>query len=165
MPDRITTEYGQTIYHVWDVPEYTKYPHSKKWYLIAAVFLVACIAYSIFFENNYLFAFILLLITVIFTYHEVREPSLVQFGITDKGIVWRGFLFPYREVKTFWIIYEPGVQNIYFTFKQPTNPRLTIPLVGQDPVEIRALLKQYISEDLSRDEEPLTDAVGRALKF
>jgi hypothetical protein len=165
MPDRITTEYGETIFHVWDVPEYERYPHSKKWYLVATLFLVACIAYSIFFEENYLFAFILLLITVIFTFHEVREPGVVQFGITEKGIVWRGFLFPFREIRAFWIIYEPGVQNLYFTFKKPTNPRLTIPLGEQDPSEIRELLKQYVFEDLSKDEEPLSDAVGRVLKF
>lgn len=165
MPERITTEYGQTIFYVWDVPEYTKYPHSRAWYIAAAVFLVACIAYSVFVEDNYLFAFILLLITVIFAFHEMREPTVTQFGITERGIVWRGFLFPYKEIRAFWIIYEPDVQNLYFTFKNSTTPRLTIPLGDQNPIDVRDLLKQYLFEDLSRVEEPLTDTFGRALKF
>lgn len=165
MPERITTEYGETIHHVWDVPEYTKYPHSRTWYITAAMFLIGCIVYAIFFEENYLFAFILLLITIIFGFHEMREPGVTQFGITERGVVWRGFLFPYKEVRAFWIIYEPDVQNLYITFKQPTTPRLTIPLGDEDPVEIRDTLKQYIFEDVNRDEEPLSDTFGRALKF
>lgn len=165
MPDHITTEYGQTIYHVWDVPEYTKYPHSKKWYAAAILVVFGGIVYSIFAEDNYLFAFILLLITIIFMYHELREPGVSQFGITDKGIVWRGFLFPYKEVQSFWIVFEPGVQSIYFTFKKSTSPRLAVPLDDQDPEEIRGILTQYIAEDSVRDSEPLSDAVGRVLKF
>lgn len=165
MPEHITTEYGQTIYHVWDVPEYTKYPHSKRWYVIAVALIFGGIAYSIFAEDNYLFAFILLLITIIFMYHELREPGVAQFGITDQGIVWRGFLFPYKEVSSFWIVYEPGVQNLYFTFKKSTSPRLAVPLDDQDPEEIRGILTQYIAEDAIRDMEPLSDAVGRVLKF
>lgn len=165
MPERLTTEFGETIHHVWDIPEYTKYPHSRLWYIGAAVFLLACIAYAIFFEENYLFAFILLLITIIFTFHEMREPGVAQFGITDRGLVWRGFLFPYKDVRNFWIVYDQDVQNIFITFKKATTPRLTIPLVDQDPIEIRETLKQYIFEDATRDEEPLTDTMGKVLKI
>ncbi|OGH63425.1 MAG: hypothetical protein A2848_02595 [Candidatus Magasanikbacteria bacterium RIFCSPHIGHO2_01_FULL_50_8] len=165
MPERITTEYGETIHQVWDVPEYTKYPHSRAWYIGAAVFLVGCIVYAIFFEENYLFAFILLLITIIFAFHEMREPGETQFGITDQGLVWRGFLFPYKEVRAFWIVYDNDVRNIYFTFKKATTPRLTIALDDQDPIEIRETLKQYIFEDLTRGEEPLTDTMGKVLKI
>ncbi len=165
MSQRITTEYGQTIYHIWDVPEYTKYPHSRTWYIVAGVLLVACIAYSIFFEDNYLFAFILLLVTVIFAFHEMREPSITQFGITERGVVWRGFLFSYKEMRAFWIIYESDVKNLYITFKNSMTPRLTIPLDSMNPVEVRDTLKRYVFEDLSHDEEPLSDTFGRVLKF
>jgi hypothetical protein len=165
MPQRITTEYGKTIFYVWDVPEYTKYPHSRTWYVSAAVFLLGCIAYSIFVENNYLFAFILLLITVIFVFHEMQEPVTTQFGITERGIVWRGFLFGYKEIRSFWIIDDVSARNIYFVFKNATTPRMTIPLDDQNVDEIREVLKKYLIEDESHEQEPLSDVLGRALKF
>ncbi len=166
MAERITTEYGSTIFHVWDVHEYTKYPHTGRWYFVAATFLVACVAYALY-TNNYLFAFIMLLITIIFVFHELREPAVTQFGITDIGIVWRGFLFPYKEVRSFWIIYEPheGVQSLYFTFKKGSKPRLSISLEDQDPTIIRKTLRKFLFEDLSKEDEPLTDTIGRVLKF
>lgn len=165
MPERITTDFGQTIYFVWDVPEYTKYPHSRFWYAGAALFLLSCIAYAIFAEDNYLFAFILLLITIIFSFHEMREPGVTQFAVTDRGVVWRGFLFPYKDVRAFWIVYEEGVQNLYFTFKSATTPRLTIPLTDVNPVDVREVLVQYIFEDTTQTDEPLSDALGRVLKL
>ena len=164
MPQRLT-DFGHTIYHVWDIPEYTKYPHSRRWYIGATTFLVVCIGYALY-SDNYLFAFILLLITVIFLYHEMREPQLTQFGITDKGVVWRGFLYPYNDVKSFFIIYDPpAVKTLYIAFKGAATPRLTIPVEDEDPVQIRETLLRFLPEDETRTEEPLDEVLEKVLKF
>ncbi len=165
MPQHITTEYGQTIHHVWDVAEYSKFPHSRRWYIGAGIFLVACLAYALW-DENYLFAFILLLITVIFAFHEMREPAVTQFGITDRGVVWRGFLYPYKEIQNFSILFDPPeLKHLYITFKKMTSPRLTIALGDQNPSEIRETLLRYCDEDLTQDEEPLMDVIGKVLKL
>lgn len=165
MPERLTTDFGHTIHHVWDTPEFTKYPHSRTWYMIAAIFLVACIAYALFAEN-YLFAVILVLIAIVFVFHEIHEPTMTQFGITDQGVVWRGFLFPYKEVHSFWIVYDPPVsKDLYIDFKKTTTPRLIIPLEDEDPVVVRETLRQYIFEDLSKEDEPISVSLGRMLKI
>ncbi|MCX6781017.1 MAG: hypothetical protein NT003_02790 [Candidatus Magasanikbacteria bacterium] len=165
MPQRVTADFDQTVFHAWEIPEYTKYPHTRQWYIIAGSLLFITIIYSVFFDDNYLFAFILLLITIVFVFHEMREPRITQFGITDEGVIWHGILFPYREIRNFWILYEPGVQNIYFVFKNATTPRLTIPLMDEDPTEVRDTLKRYLFEDIRQDEEPLSDVFGKVLKF
>jgi hypothetical protein len=165
MPERVTEDFDHEVFHSWEIPEYIQYPHSRRWYLIAGGLVLAAIIYSVFFDDNYLFAFILLLITIVFAFHEMREPRITQFGITDSGIIWHGIFFAFKEIRNFWILYESDAQNIYFIFKNATTPRLTIPLMDENPVEIRDTLKRYLFEDTARDEEPLGDVVGKVLKF
>ncbi len=165
MPEPLVNQFGNTIYHVWDIPEYTKYPHTPRWYITASIFLLATIGYALY-TDNYLFAFILILIAVIFLFHETKEPGLTQFGITDKGVVWRGFLYPYLEVDRFFIVFEPGVvKSLYITFKSATSPRLSIPLEDEDPNEVRETLLRFVREDKTQVEEPLGDVLEKVLKF
>lgn len=164
MEEYRNSEFGNEVYHAWEVPEYERFLHSRLWYLIAALLLVSCIAYALFTSNPF-FAIILVLIAIVYVVHELREPSLVQFGITDRGVVWHGFLFPYEEIKTFWIVYEPPqVKNLYLNFKRTTQPRLTIPLEDEDPLEILETLKNFVRED-KRVDEPTIDSFGRILKI
>ncbi len=166
MPQRVAAEFGSQIFHVWDVHEYTKFQHTKRWYTIVALLMVSGIVYALL-TDDYFFAIILILIAFIYGYHDMREPALTQFGITDRGVVWRGFLFQYKEIANFFIIYEPeeDVKKIYFVFKRSTTPRLGIALDEQDPNDIRATLRQFIREDLTQENEPLSDALGHVLKF
>lgn len=165
MPEHLTENSVHTIFSTWEIPEFIKYEHSRRWYLIASALLLACIIYALA-TQNYLFAVVLLLIAIIFIFHELRDPTPVHFGITDKGIIFRGFLYPYKELRAFWIIYDPGTsKNIYFEFNSLTMPRMAIPLEEQDPVEIRATLRRFLKEDLSKEEEPLSELIGRVLKF
>ena len=91
---------------------------------------------------------------------------MVSFKITEDGIVINGKLYEYKVIKNFYIIYEPPeVKTLYFEPKSLLSPRIPIALEDQNPVEIRQILRQYLTEDIDREDEPVSDQTSRLLKL
>ncbi|MFH0873408.1 MAG: hypothetical protein V1846_01045 [Candidatus Komeilibacteria bacterium] len=154
-----------TILAEWDYPEYIQFERGWRWYVIAIVITVALLVYS-FFTDNQLFMIIILLAAIIFTLANMRQPERIKFYITDKGVVIRDKFLNYRDIKNFWMIYQPpSVKNLFIEPKSFIIPRLAIHLEDQNPVEIRNMLLQYLQEDLDKEDEPQSDFFGRLLKL
>lgn len=152
-------------YFTWTIPEYKKFQRSKLWYLVAAIILVALLAYSIY-TANLLFGLIILLASLTYLYHDRNEPQKVNIAITDKGFLVGNRFYSFRDVANFYIIYHPPqVTNLFVEFNSLTKPRLSIPLDDQNPIELRSFLKQYLVEDLEREDEPLSETLGNILKM
>jgi len=149
----------------WKFPEFQNPERNKKWYFWATVIGAILLLLSIL-MHNFLFGLIVILVAVVIFAHAQREEGEIEFGITDDGLVVGEKFFSFKELKHFWIVYEPPkIKNLYFEFKNSIRPRLTIPLQDANPVKVREILKQFIEEDTERDTEPFSEAVGRRLKI
>ena len=101
---------------------------------------------------------------IILLFHQTNGK--VEFQITEDGILVNQRFYEYKTLKNFYIIYEPPeVKTLYFEPKSIFSPRVPIDLGSQDPVKIREILKQYLAEDLERENEPLSDQTSRLLKL
>jgi hypothetical protein len=157
-------DYGKTLAS-WDFPEFVKYKRTISWYVVAAIFGLAIIIYAIWI-SNYLFAFIVIIIAFIILLYEIKEPVKINFSITEDGLELGDHFYPYKEIKNFWIIYEPPeVKKLYFEFKSGFRPKLSISLLDQNPLEVRKVLIGYLSEDLEKEEESTTDLIERKFKL
>jgi len=96
------------------VPEYTKYHKTKNWYIGACTIGVILLAYS-FLTTNFLFAIIIILITVVAILREGKEPKLIDVVITGEGIEFGNIFYDYDVLKDFSIIYKPKmeIKNLY----------------------------------------------------
>ena len=157
-------EHGRVVFE-WTVPEYIKYQRSKLWYALATVAGALLMLYA-FRTGNFLFAVILVMFAIIMFLNNIGEPHEVRFALTERGIVWGERYYPYMDARGFWIVYQPPtVKNLYLEFKSAIKPRLQIPLLDNNPVELREFLKKSVIEDTSRQDEPLSDFLGRILKI
>ncbi len=94
-----------------------------------------------------------------------QQPKTLIFKASKTGIVSGGIVYPYKTVKTFWIIYNPPtVKTLNFETSAYLNSQISLELGSQDPVELKLFLNQYIPEDLDR-EESFTDTLARNLKI
>jgi hypothetical protein len=149
----------------WVINEYEKHERNKRWYIIAVLTGVALLLYSII-SGNYLFALIVALFGIILFLQDVLQPMEVSFAITEAGIVVGEKYYPFKEVVNYWIIYDPPtVKNIYFSTGNILKHRLQVPLLDNDPRQIRDYLNKFIVEDLEQEEEPLSDRLGRMFKL
>jgi hypothetical protein len=149
----------------WIVDEYERHQRGPLWYALSAVFGLAMLLYSIL-TQNFLFAVIVIMFGVITGLSVMREPRKMLVVVTDLGIGIGNDFYPYKTFRNFWILYEPPeVKNIYLEFKVMPARRLSIPLYEQNPVEVRNALVRFLDEDLEKEDQPMSEFIGRTLKL
>lgn len=150
---------------VWETPLYPTYARGPLWYFAITAGTLLLVSYAVI-TRNFLFAFIILLCTIILILAGNEEAPIILVQLGDVGVVWDGTLYLYRDLATFSIIYEPPyVSTLYIETKSLTRPKLRISLQDQDPVEIRAHLKAYLREDTDLQTESGSDILGRLLRI
>ncbi|MBL7141499.1 hypothetical protein ISS21_00130 [Patescibacteria group bacterium] len=157
-------DHGQVILK-WYFPEYTQYQRSKSWYVIVGLVLVIAIFYS-FLTANFLFTLFLVLFGLIFILHLRRTPIKVEFKIFEDGLMVGARFYEWSEIRNFRLVYRPPeTKRLYLDLKSVLIPDLSVSLEDQNPLEIRKALKEYLEEDLSKEEETLIDRLNRWLKI
>ncbi|PIT89596.1 hypothetical protein COU23_03025 [Candidatus Kuenenbacteria bacterium CG10_big_fil_rev_8_21_14_0_10_36_11] len=149
----------------WRFPEYSAYSRKKSWYVWAGIFFLGLLCYAIF-TANFLFGLIIIMAAIILFVNQNQKPQNLNFSLSEKGLIIEDKIYPYAEIKKFWLLYEPPeVKNIYFEFKSSFKPILMIPLENQNPLKVREVLKKYLAEDLEKENESTSEALARVLKL
>lgn len=156
-------EQGDTVFS-WLIDEYERHERGPVWYAVSFLVGVSLILYALVVQN-FLFAIIIVMFGVIIGLSSLREPQRMLFQITTRGVFVGDHFTSYRDMKDFWIVYEPPyVKNLYLEYKNALTPRIVVPIEDGDPVEIRRALLDFLDEN-GRSEEPLGDLMGRVLKL
>ena len=113
--------YGE-IFFQWKIPEYTEHQRSNKWYVYMIVLALVLMIYS-WYERNPFFALIIILAIFIAFLKHYYETKKLNFMITEDGIITGEQFFPYTNIDSFFIIYDPPyvkklffVSDVYFNF-------------------------------------------------
>ncbi len=159
------TDFGEEIIG-WEIPEYEKHERTKLWYITASVVTLLLLLFS-FLTANFLFAVIIIVVAMVIIIHDGREPDMVEFKLTDEGVVVGRKFYDYDELQNFSIVYKPrqDVKNLYFEFKNSIKPRLSIPLENMNPLPIRKNLLKYLEEDLERTDQPVSEGLARLFRL
>jgi len=150
----------------WQVPEYEKHERDQKWYIGAGLAVFGLLVYS-YLTANFLFAVIIIISCMIIIVDDSREPGMIDVLITTEGVGIGRRFYDFEEMKNFSVVYKPNqnIKRIYFEFNNSLKQRLSIPLMDINPLPIRENLIKYISEDLERVNEPLSEGLGKLLKL
>jgi hypothetical protein len=138
---------------------------STTWYIGFSVIGIGLLTYAVF-TANYLFALLLIMLGVLFLIFGLHKPREIDVHITTDGIVYDNHFYNYRDIRDFSIIYEPPISEvIYIDTKGALTPPLRIDYSGLDPMQIRDTLLLFLDENLSREEEMLTDLAQKVYKL
>ncbi len=163
MPDKPQVNRGKELLG-WEVAEYHEHARGKLWFVVAALIGLALIFYSLQ-ERNFLFAFIVIMVAVILITHSIRPSVRYYFGVYELGVGLGGRFYPWKELNCFWMAYEPPeIKTLYVEFTG-FRPRLPVPLEDTDPNSVRQVLKDFVEEDTSKTDEPISDWIARVLKI
>lgn len=155
---------GEEIFS-WMVDEYERHERGPLWYALAFIFGVGLILYAMV-SQNFLFAIIIIMSGVIIGLSTLREPRKIQFLLTTRGVGLGSEFTSYKQLRSFWILYEPPyTKDLYLDFRNPITPHLKVSLSDQDPLEVRSTLLEFLHEELSREQEPMSELIGRVLKL
>ncbi|MFA6993853.1 MAG: hypothetical protein WC268_04675 [Patescibacteria group bacterium] len=157
-------KYGKKLI-AWQFPEHEDYERTRGWYIGAGIIGLLLLIYSVF-TGNFLFAMIIIVTAVIIFLKATLGYKNLDFAIYERGLRVGEKFYDFKEIKDFYVIYEPPtVKNLYFDFHSWVQPRLQIPLQSKNPVRVREILLDYLTEDLDQENEPLSDAMGRMFKL
>ncbi len=150
----------------WTFPEYANYDRTFNWYLLISSIFLLVIIYS-FRTGNFLFVIFLIIFAVIIFSSGRRSSIKVSFDIFEYGIkIGENKFYRWSDIKNFHLVYQPPqVTRLYIDLKNTFLTDLSIPLEGEDPLKIRKILKEYLEEDLDRENETLMDRLNRWLKI
>lgn len=166
MPETLTqnTITGEII-HEWTVEEYDRHQRGLLWYVLMISVGMILVIYG-FVSNNFLFSLIIVLSAIILFIQSYQAPAQVMFRITELGVLLGNRFYNYSELKNFYIIYQPPeVKTLFIEPKSGLRPVLRIPLLDQDPLDIRDAMTTFMEEDFEREAEPFTDLFARRWKI
>ena len=150
-----------TILHEWEVDEYEQHDRPRRWYMVMGTAGAVLIIYALF-TQNFLFALIIVLFAMVLFLQSHQTAPKVVIRVTDRGVGIQHRFYEYNELDNFFIIYQPPeIQTLFIDTKTSLRPRLRLPLLDNDPNDLRFTLRQYMAEDTTAEEEPLSDRVAR----
>jgi len=164
MPEsKLIAEHSSDVLYHWQAPEFETFEEDKRWYAYVALVLAAIIGYSIW-TNSLIMSITFILIGVVGYMYIGKEPRILDFMITEDGVVAGKEIFEYSRIKSFWIFYEPdGKKVISLHIESLLTPYVHIPIYDDDPVAIREALLQNIEE--VKQEKNIIDALERILRI
>lgn len=148
----------------WEPLEFREAPRNDNWYLWLGIAAAVLITISIL-TKTYIVAVTFFLLAVVLVMFAQKPAKRMRVRITDTGIEIRDRFYPYHKLKKFWILYNPPhVMTLNFSQRDKVSLNLNIELENQDPVEVRDILLNYLTEDENKEED-FVDAVARRLHF
>jgi hypothetical protein len=150
---------------VWEFKEKSG-ERTSIWYAVIGI-LGGILFITAIFMANFLFAIFIILFLLVIFLQTAKGAETIKVKITDLGIELQNKFYPYHQINKFWIINKPpSVKVLYIYTQEKINPLKIIDIADEiDTVELRNILRKYLVEDIKKDDETFTDALGRALKL
>lgn len=147
----------------WEALEYEYSPKSNNWFWTVGIISVGLSVASVLL-GNFLFAILILIAGFAIILAGARRPRKILFSFTSRGLEIEKRLFPYENLKSFWIHYEPPQKK--FLSIEPQKifmPMIFVPLGDINPNIVREHLLKFLKEE--RREESFVQTIIRLVGF
>lgn len=147
----------------WQAPEYEKSKNPREQVIMGGIISVGFFAGALYIEN-YLLSLIVFLTYAIFCIYTYRDPKLVEFVITEKGVKANDRIYYFEELKSFCIFFEPPFQRtLSLESRRVLMPYIRMPIENVDPIELKNALMMHLPEKYHK--ESLIDMISTRLGF
>lgn len=123
-------------------PQDTRIPH-----IFAGLLIVAGVLVGIF-QHDVILTVLLVLMGVMVVVFRRQPISQVNVEVSPLAVKVGSKGYAYDQIKSFWLHYEPqyDIRELSLQLKQWYAPYVKIQIGDQDPVQMRAILIQFIPE-------------------
>lgn len=146
----------------WSALEYEQKERGNDWFWALGIVIIAGAA-TAFIYGNYFFALFLLVGGSILWFFAIRKPSIVEYEMNEKGLKVKDRVFPYKNMKSFWISHDAPVPILFIKIERAFMPVLSLPLDQDVSDTVRYILheKNIPEEEMHPHlSEKIMDALG-----
>ena len=155
------THYDNSILD-WSSHLAQDFERSPRWYLVGTIALGLLVAYSLF-TGQWTFGVALTVFAGVYYYILIQETPTIQIKVSDIGIKVGKRVYPYTDLKTFWVEYNPPYfQNLHLITKNRFKPEISIQIHQINVSELRKVLTRYLPE-WTEKQSSLTDNITQSL--
>lgn len=144
----------------WEAPEYKEHKKSTDWYWYLALGTVLLLIYAAY-ERSFLFGVLVVVGWFTTMLYSTRPPKIIKISISENGIQIEQNLYPWTNIKSFWIFSEKG--ELLLELKKTLMPHMKILLGEMDPKIAREIISKFIPE--KEQEESFIDNLSDLVKF
>jgi hypothetical protein len=148
----------------WQAYEFKHYEKNYGWYVATAAISILVIGFFVI--NRDIFAAISLGIMAIFIlfFFAGQKPQIIEIEINTEHIKYGNLIFPYKQIKYFWIVNNERHKTLNFHTTALLNNVMIFQLENQEPEKIRSYLIQHVPEH-EETEETFAQKIMHSLKF
>jgi len=110
----------------WTALEYKEKERSKDWFWALGITMAASAATALIY-GNYFFAILILLSGALLWFLALKNPDLIHYEINDKGVKIESRIYPYENIRSFWIE-ASGNPTLFIKTERIFMPVISIPL-------------------------------------
>ena len=140
----------------WSALEYEEKERDKNWFWALGI-IVATSAITSIIYGNYFFAALILLGGSLLAFFAIKNPELVNYEINLAGVKIRSRLYPFENIKSFWVQADPegrtGLPPMLFI----KSERLFMPVISIPITEDMAEDIYYIMTSKNIPEEEMKE--------
>jgi len=146
LEENFLKNYPGKILHRWRTLEFDPREYSQKWLAYAALIIIAIVGYSVY-TNSPVVSILFILIGVVGYIYLNKKPRILDFAITNTGVIADKEIYQFENINSFWIFYAPPQEKLLSLHtKSYLMPFVHIPIGNENPVKIREMLLKYIPE-------------------
>lgn len=119
----------------WEVLTHVHRERTNDWYWALGLSAVVAAALSIWL-GNLLFGVLILLCAGSIGALAMRGPREHNVTIDPRGLSVDGTLYPYRALKSFWVVDDPEYLRLYITTRGIITPHMMFPLESQEHAQV-----------------------------
>lgn len=140
----------------WSALEYEEKDRTNDWFWALGVIVVTSSVAAIIYEN-YFFAALLFLSGMLLWFFAIKKPEMVSYELNDRGLKIRTQLYPYENIKSFWVQVDRDGEGklsptLFINSERFFMPVLSIPIeeaIADDIHDI--MLSRNIEEEEMKD--------------
>lgn len=145
----------------WEAPSFYYNPQKRYLSMLIVALLTGAIALLIF-ERDALTSIFLILSSLVLILYGNQKPMASKIKIDQSGILVDDRMYYYKDLKSFWIDYNPGgPRELSIESVKWYMPYIKVLLNEQNPIEVRSLVINFLPEQ--EHENSLADHIGRKL--
>ena len=145
----------------WEASSFYFNPQ-KRYLSLTVIALVAGGGGILFFRGDMLTAIFLLLCSLILILYAGKSPEVSKISINQRGIAIGETVYYYKDLRSFWIHYEPGsLKELSLEAKKWYMPYVKVSIENKNPLVMRSLLVNFIPE--KEHEHSLVDIISRKI--
>lgn len=146
----------------WTALEYEEKERGNDWFWALGIIVVAS-AITSFIYGNLFFGLFLIIGGILLGVFAIKKPDLVFYELNEKGLKIRSRLFPYINIKSFWIKTETEKPTLFIKSERLFMPIISMPIDPDHTEEIKniMLFKNVPEEEMKEHvSEKIMDSLG-----